>query len=50
MKNKRFLNFLITHFTLIQTLICLIYLIGWKIIANLLWHDFVLRKQIILLI
>lgn len=41
MKNKRLLNFLTTHFTLIQTLFCLIYLFGWKIIANIFWHDFV---------
>lgn len=41
MKNKRILSFLTTHFTLIQTSICLIYLIGWKLIANLIWNDFI---------
>lgn len=45
MKNKRILNFLTAHFTLIQTLFVLIYLLGWKIIANTFLHDFVAETE-----
>lgn len=45
MKNRRIINFLTAHFTLIQTLIFSICLIGWKMIANTICHDFTEANQ-----
>ncbi len=41
MKNKKILYFLTNHFSLIQTVICIVYLLGWVIIANNFMPDLV---------
>lgn len=45
MKDKRILNFLINHFTIIQTTICCVYLVLWKIIINIFFNDFVQKTN-----